>query len=117
MFESKISPDGASRASRTRRAAERDSLFLSATIARLRAPEPELLPVRVRNLSADGMMADFTNVAEVGEPVVVTVRGIGAVSGHVAWIRRGRIGIRFDVEVDPLMARRPVGRQAQPPIR
>ncbi|WP_243444822.1 PilZ domain-containing protein [Sphingosinicella humi] len=108
MIETKIVSD---KAAPTRRTSPRDSLFLSATIRR---PEDtaEPVPVRVRNLSAIGVMADFNDVASPGEVVVVTVRGIGSVAGKVAWIKRGRIGINFDVEIDPLKARRPVVRRA-----
>ena len=102
-----------------RRAAARDSLFLSATIRRDGDKEEELVPVRVRNLSAVGLMADYHEVAEVGESVVVSLRGIGSVAGKVAWIRRGRIGISFDVEVDPKLARKPVtaAPRSDPPPR
>lgn len=104
-----IDPINSTQASeRPRRRASRDSLFLSATIRRQGDSEAELVPVRVRNLSAIGMMADYEDVAEPDDPVVVTVRGIGSVKGKVAWVKRGRIGIAFDVEVDPLLARRPV---------
>ena len=98
----------------SRRTSARDSLFLSATIRRTSDAAGELRPVRVRNLSAIGMMADYTDIAAAGDPVVVTVRGIGSVPGKVAWIKKGRIGINFDVEVDPLKARKPVIRQASP---
>ena len=97
----------AGRNSAGRRSAGRDSLFLSAVIHRQGEEEPA--PVRVRNLSAVGLMADYTDLAREGEPVTVTVRGIGSVAGKVAWVRRGRIGIAFDVEVDPVAARKPVG--------
>lgn len=96
-----------------RRDSGRDSLFLTATIRRRDDPEEGLPPVRVRNLSAIGLMAEYKDVVAQGEPVTVTVRGIGAVAGKVAWIRRGRIGIAFDVEVDPLTARKPLSAQAR----
>jgi hypothetical protein len=102
---------------RSRRTASRDSLFLSATIRRNADVEQELLPVRVRNLSAVGLMADYDDVAEIGEPVVVTVRGIGSVMGKVAWVKRGRIGIAFDVEVDPKLARKPVKPAQRPTMK
>ena len=97
-----------------RRVSARDSLFLAATIRRRTDGEEELVPVRVRNLSAVGLMADYEREAEPGEPVVVTLRGIGLVPGMVAWVRKGRIGIAFDEDVDPLLARRPVSGQAAP---
>jgi hypothetical protein len=104
------------RGSTGRRSANRESLFLSATIRRRGDSARTLKPLRVRNLSAIGMMADYTELADEDEPVIVTVRGIGSVGGTVAWVRRGRIGIVFDVEVDPKMARKPVGPQPAPPL-
>ncbi len=92
----------------SRRTSSRDSLFLSATIRRKGDVEDELVPVRVRNLSAIGLMADYNDVASPGDPVVVTVRGIGSVQGKVAWVRSGKIGVEFDAEVDPKLARKPV---------
>jgi hypothetical protein len=97
-----------------RRVSVRDSLFLAATIRRRTESEEELVPVRVRNLSAVGLMADYEREAEPGEPVIVTLRGIGMVPGMVAWVRKGRIGVAFDEDVDPMLARRPVGGQAAP---
>ena len=96
------------RPSKGRRTAGRDSLFLTATIQRASEPDSFPDPVRVRNLSAVGLMADYSDIATEGELVTVTVRGIGTVAGKVAWLRRGRIGIAFDVEVDPIAARTPV---------
>lgn len=94
--------------------AARDSLFLSATIRRLEQSDKDLVPTRVRNLSSIGLMADFLEPAVPGEAVVVTLRGIGSVAGKVAWLKRGRIGITFDVEVDPMRARKPVVAKAVP---
>jgi hypothetical protein len=102
------------RESSGRRGAGRDSLFLMATIRKRSDKDGELIPVRVRNLSPVGLMADYQDVAEPDEPVIVTVRGIGPVAGKVAWLRRGRIGVTFDTEVDPLLARKPVGGKAAP---
>jgi hypothetical protein len=60
-------------------------------------------------------MADYRDLAHVGEPVEVEVRGLGVVAGKVAWIENGRIGITFDTEVDPKAARKPVGPSAPDP--
>jgi len=92
----------------SRRTAARDSLFLSATIRRKGEPETGVIPVRVRNLSAIGMMADHNDFSLPGEEVIVTLRGIGSVAGKVAWVRNGRMGVEFDREVDPKLARKPV---------
>ena len=95
-----------------RRTKGRDSLFLMANIRKAGEPDSEGVPARVRNLSEIGLMADFLDVAEPGEPVTVEVRGIGRVDGKVAWLRGGRIGINFDVQVDPMLARKPVNGQS-----
>ena len=101
----------------SRRSSSRDSLFLSATIRREGQAAKDLVPSRVRNLSAVGLMADYCDVGVVGEPVIVTVRGIGSVTGKVAWIKQGRIGIAFDVEVDPKLARKPVKAEPRTPAK
>jgi hypothetical protein len=95
-----------------RRSKGRDSLFLMATIRKAGEPDREAVPVRVRNLSEIGLMADYLESAEPGEAVSVEVRGIGKVAGKVAWVEDRRIGITFDAEVDPMLARKPVGGKA-----
>jgi len=115
VLDRRITAQDDGQARRGRRTAGRDSLFLSATIQKNGQAARDLAPLRVRNLSAIGLMADYLDLAIVGEPVIVTMRGIGVVAGKVAWIRRGRIGVTFDVEVDPLKARKPVVKRAPPP--
>ena len=87
------------------RSASRDSLLLLATIERTDAGA-DVVPIRVRTLSAVGLMADYQDVAKPGEPVIVNLRGPGKVAGRVAWVRRGQIGIAFDERVDPRSVRR-----------
>lgn len=89
------------------REAMRDSLFLTATV-QLMSDRSERT-VRVRNLSAGGMMADCAETLAAGQPVLVTLRGIGGVLGQIAWHRNGRIGISFAEPIDPKQARKPVG--------
>ena len=84
----------------------RDSLLLSAQLAV--AGEPPVT-VRVRNLSAGGLMAEHADSVLPGTPVTVTVRGLGELTGRIAWAVEGRIGIAFDRSVDPKRARKPVG--------
>jgi hypothetical protein len=90
----------------------RASLFLNATIRRKGISAGEELPVRIRNLSSVGVMADYKQPIECGEDVVVTCSGLGSVAGRVAWVS-GQIGIAFDYEVDPLKARRTVRRRPE----
>lgn len=95
--------------SASQRSGGRDSLLLGANL-RL-APGEQPVQVRVRNLSPGGLMAEYTasNVA-VGDPVEIEVRGLGWVRGSIAWAAEGRIGVAFERAIDPLAARKPVGR-------
>jgi len=89
----------------------RDSLFLIANI-RL-GTRSEELQVRVRNLSAGGLMAEYTAPIDIGTPIEVEVRGIGWINGRIAWVAEGRVGVAFDIQIDPMMARKPVGTGAK----
>ncbi|MBB4611790.1 PilZ domain-containing protein [Novosphingobium taihuense] len=91
----------------------RDSLFLMAEV-RLSGSEAEHR-VKVRNLSAGGMMAEGGMKVLRGTPVEVNLRNIGWVDGVVAWIQDNRFGIAFIEEVDPKLARAPVGTGASTP--
>ncbi|MEE9432715.1 MAG: PilZ domain-containing protein [Sphingorhabdus sp.] len=93
--------------SAAKRDADRDSLFLKA-ILRFPASKEEG-EVRIRNLSAGGLMAEAPVQVTRGEKVELKLRNIGWVSGTVAWITEGRIGIAFEQPIDPKTARKPVG--------
>lgn len=85
------------------REANRRSMFLSATVAFGDKVQP--VAVRVRNLSAGGIMIESAQVLPEGHRVVCDVKGIGEIPGTVAWATGGRMGISFDNEVDPAAAR------------
>ncbi|MFX7984907.1 PilZ domain-containing protein, partial [Acinetobacter baumannii] len=72
--------------------------------------------VRVRNLSAGGLMAEVPEALAIGTPVEVEVRGIGWVLGRIAWAAAGRVGVAFEHEIDPRMARKPVGGGTKTPV-
>jgi hypothetical protein len=90
----------------SQRNGSRDSLMLSAHFRVAGRPD-EL--VRVRNLSSGGLMAEYTQPIDRGTAVEVEVRGVGWVSGHIAWATDGRVGVAFDASIDPMLARKPVG--------
>lgn len=88
------------------RAAPRDSLFLLTSFM-----TPEGVPLgkaRVRNLSATGLMADCERGVPAGIKVEFELRGIGKMTGTVAWARGDKIGLAFDEPIDPQLARKPV---------
>ncbi|RIV86700.1 PilZ domain-containing protein [Aurantiacibacter zhengii] len=85
------------------RQVDRDSLFL---LAQLRVDgRDEVFRVKVRNLSAGGMMAEGDVKVIRGALVEVELRNIGWVEGTVAWKQESRFGIAFVDEIDPKQAR------------
>ena len=90
-----------------KRELERDSLFLKAALKFVDGEDCG--EVRVRNLSAGGLMAEAPVRAKRGDKVELELRNIGRVSGYVAWVAQGRFGVAFDFVIDPKEARKPVG--------
>jgi len=92
------------------RQVNRDSLFL---LAQLRVHgQDRVYRVKVRNLSAGGMMAEGEAKVMRGSLVMVELRNIGWVEGSVAWKQDNRFGIAFVEEIDPVVVRGPAGAQA-----
>ncbi len=88
----------------------RDSLFV---LVELRIDgEKALHRVKMRNLSAGGMMAEGGVLAMRGLVVWVNLRNIGWVEGSVAWVQESRFGIAFREEIDPKLARAPQAAKA-----
>ena len=90
-----------------KRGLDRDSLLLKAVLRFPRTKDEG--EVRIRNLSAGGLMAEAPLRVARGEAVEIHLRGIGWISGHVAWVTEGRLGIAFDHPINPKDARKPVG--------
>lgn len=88
----------------------RDSLFLMASL-RLDGDEQQYR-VKVRNLSAGGMMAEGQIRMARGSLVSVDLRNIGWVKGSVAWVQDNRFGIAFADEIDPKLVRQTVSAPA-----
>ena len=89
------------------RTRKRDSLFLSARL--VFAGRTGAHDVRVRNLSEGGLMAEYEPPVAAGVAVTLEMRGLGELTGRVAWCTRGRLGIAFDHPINPARARKPVG--------
>lgn len=86
----------------------RDSLFLFADLTF--EGQPDTVKVKVRNLSAGGMMAEGgAGEAARGDRLSIELRNVGSVKGSVAWVQGNRFGIAFETEVDPKIVRAPVG--------
>jgi len=93
------------------RSEPRDSMFLMAVVRRAGSGD---ITVKVRNLSAGGMMAESPVNFSRCDVVEVELRGIGVVAGKVAWNAGGRVGVQFDSPIDPRLARKPIGTTPQP---
>lgn len=85
----------------------RDSMLLMGTIQACGDVARPGQPIRIRNLSPTGLMADSQVEYDPGCLVEVEFRGIGKVSGEVVWVRQKRMGITFDAPIDPKLARVP----------
>jgi len=99
----------------------RDSLFLMADL-RVDGLDGEHR-IKVRNLSSGGMMGEGPVRVIRGAIVSVNIRNIGWVEGTVAWVQDNRFGVAFREEIDPKIARAPVGeglhspRFTKPPLQ
>lgn len=85
----------------------RDSLFLMADL-RIDGLDGEHR-IKVRNLSAGGMMGEGSVRVVRGAVVEVNIRNVGWVEGSVAWVQENRFGVAFREDIDPKLARAPVG--------
>ena len=91
----------------------RDSLFV---MADLRLPgSNEEHRIKVRNLSAGGMMGEGAVRVARGDQIEVNIRNIGWVEGSVAWVQDDRFGVAFHDEIDPKVARAPLAQPSQTP--
>ncbi|MFC3175252.1 PilZ domain-containing protein [Novosphingobium bradum] len=93
----------------------RNSLFILAEV-RLDGRDEEHR-VKVRNLSAGGMMGEGPVKVARGERIAVNLRHVGWVDGSVAWVQDNRFGVAFAEDVDPVVIRAPVAGPEVPPAR
>lgn len=99
------------------RGSERRSFFLNTNLFVAGQPEAS---ARVRNLSAGGMMIELEQAPDPewapGDRLSAELRNIGLIKGEIAWAGGRRFGVKFDRDVDPELARKPVslGKDATP---
>ena len=111
--KSSVPDDAAEKDVQGLRSEPRDSMFLMATVRRVGGTD---VAVKVRNLSPGGMMAECPTSFFRDEAIEAELRGVGPVTGRVAWTAGGRIGVAFDHPIDPRLARRPVSGGPQPQL-
>lgn len=84
----------------------RDSLYMLAQIRVAGGMGSET--IRVRNLSASGLMAEASVQYAVGTQIIIELKNVPSVPGRVVWATDGRMGISFDGEIDPKAVRQKV---------
>ena len=85
------------------RASRRNQILL---LAQMRVDgESVCFGIRIRDLSAGGLRAQFAECRLSGARIAVEIRNIGWVGGSVVWQDDAHIGIRFDAPIDPGKAR------------
>lgn len=105
-FDENLGPNSQT-SGQPKRELDRDSLFLKAELKFVDGDDCG--EVRIRNLSAGGLMAEAPVRTKRGDKVELEMRNIGKVTGYVAWVAQGRFGVAFDFPIDPKLARKPVG--------
>lgn len=85
------------------RSTARDSLFLLADL--VLENDSTRYRVKIRNLSARGLMAEGDVPVVRGSRLQIDVRNAGIVRGSVAWREGVRFGIAFEDEIDPSKVR------------
>jgi hypothetical protein len=63
--------------------------------------------VKLRNVSAQGLMAEGQQSPPAGALVSLELRNVGWVEGSVAWVQDNRFGIVFAREIDPTLVKLP----------
>lgn len=98
----------------------RDSLFVMADMRFDGSTEEHR--IKMRNLSAGGMMGEGPARVSRGAVVWVNIRNVGWIEGSIAWVQDSRFGIAFREDIDPKVARAPVAdgehtpRHVRPPL-
>ncbi|WP_343612301.1 PilZ domain-containing protein [Novosphingobium sp.] len=73
------------------------------------------ITVKLRNISAQGVMAEAPRVPAKDARISIELRNLGWVEGRVAWVQDNRFGILFAAQIDPSRVRHaPVEAQAAP---
>lgn len=87
------------------RTGRRGSVLLQADARR--SGQAESVTLRIRNLSPHGLGGDRVQGMVQGEVLILTLRGIGEISGRVVWVSGSRFGLSFDHPIDPALIGKP----------
>jgi len=93
----------------------RHSVLLQAIVTAEGSGAPSA--ARVRNISRGGVMVECRFRGRAGDRVEIALRGLGDLTGSVAWMHNDRIGVMFDDPVNlEAVLRRPVACQPETTI-
>ena len=76
--------------------AQRRSMVWGATLH----ADTEMVPVKLRNVSASGAQLDCGLILDVGAAVLLSLGGAGFMPSKVRWCEDGRMGLSFDRDFD-----------------
>ena len=99
---------------RENRQTARDSLFVMADLVVTGVPGE--YRIKVRNISAGGLMGEGSVGAARGASVRVNLQNLGWVPGTVAWVQDNRFGVAFAEEIDPLLVREAAADEGNPAV-
>ena len=91
------------------RADERRHMLLQASMRAENMTRDE--PIRIRNISAGGLMAVSRHVVRRGEPVTIVLVGIGELAGRIAWTQGERFGVSFSRPINPNLVRQAIAQR------
>ena len=64
----------------------------------------DICPIKVRNLSSNGMMGEGSFQLHSGTRLTVELPEKGEVSGTVVWVQEPRFGVAFDQSTNPIFS-------------
>lgn len=79
--------------------AQRHDRFLMAEVSV--SGHGDVYQIRVRNLSAGGMMGEGVVAVDRGSQLSIEMPNVGQVAGTVAWTQGSRFGVAFAEDIDP----------------
>lgn len=103
LWRDRIDAIGQPMSTSEKRHSFRDSLLLGARcVVRNRSGESGMeITVKLRNISAQGVMAEGPRVPQKDAEISIELRNLGWVEGRVAWVQDNRFGILFATDIDP----------------
>jgi PilZ domain len=75
----------------------RSARLFAADLIIVGAPDQRVV---IKDISSSGCSARADHIPGVGSAVSISIHGAGLIPGTIAWIAKGRFGIRFNEKID-----------------